>query len=67
MARKTIRVSDKTGTEINDGDGATLRITYDDARRQNLEADLTVHEAQELASQLHARTVARRGRKPQRA
>lgn len=64
MARKWTLVSDKTGTEIPDGDGATMRITFDDGRRQSLEADLTVQEAHELAESLNARSVARRGRKP---
>lgn len=63
MARKYMLVSDKTGTEIPDGDGATLRITYTDGRRQSLEADLTVQEAQELGTLVNARAVARRGRK----
>jgi hypothetical protein len=32
VARKTIRVSDKSGAEIPDGKGATVRITFSDAR-----------------------------------
>src|SRR5258708_7130185 len=33
MARKTIRVSDRSGQEIADGKGATVRITFTDARK----------------------------------
>ena len=32
MAKKTIRVSDMSGAEIPEGRGATVRITYTDAR-----------------------------------
>jgi hypothetical protein len=61
MARKTIRVSDLSGAEIEDGKGATLRITFDDARRGSREMDLTVEEAEKI-TQGKARQVARRGR-----
>jgi hypothetical protein len=63
MARKTIRVSDLSNAPIDDGKGAVLRITFDDARRGSLEMDLTVEEAQEM-TQGKARPVARRGRRP---
>ena len=66
MARRTIRVSDLSDTAIEDGKGATLRITFDDARRGALEMDLTVEEAQRI-TQGKGRQVARRGRRPKAA
>ena len=59
MARKTIRVSDQSG-EDPDGKGATVRITFADARKGVRELDLTDAEADRLGG----RAVARRGRKP---
>jgi hypothetical protein len=60
MARKTVRVSDMSGEEIPEGKGATLRITFKDARKGSRELDLTDGEAEKLGG----RTVGRRGRKP---
>ena len=60
MAKKTIRVSDQSGVEIPDGKGATVRITFADARKGVRELDLTDAEAEQLGG----RAVARRGRKP---
>lgn len=60
MARKTIRVSDISGEEIPEGGGATVRITFADARRGARELDVTDAEADKLGG----RQVARRGRKP---
>jgi hypothetical protein len=60
MAKKTIRVSDRSGEEIPDGKGATVRITFVDARKGARELDLTDEEAESLGG----RAVARRGRKP---
>jgi hypothetical protein len=60
LARKTIRVSDKSGAEIPEGRGATVRITFADARRGVRELDLTDAEAEALGG----RAVARRGRRP---
>jgi hypothetical protein len=60
MARKTIRVSDSSGEEIPEGKGATVRITFHDARKGARELDLTDSEAEQLGG----RSVARRGRKP---
>ena len=60
MARKTIRVSDESGQEIADGKGATVRITFADARKGVRELDLTDSEAEALGG----RAVARRGRWP---
>ena len=63
MARKTIRVSDMSGNEISEGKGATVRITFADARKGSRELDLTDAEAEALGG----RFVARRGRKPKNA
>jgi hypothetical protein len=63
MAKKTIRVSDRSGEEISDGKGATVRITFADARKGVRELDLTDAEAETLGG----RAVARRGRKPKAA
>lgn len=60
MAKKIIRVSDQSGDEIPEGKGATVRITFADARRGVRELDLTDDEAEKLGG----RAVARRGRKP---
>ena len=63
MARETVRVSDISGQEIPDGRGATVRITFADARRGARELDVTDAEAEKLGG----RQVARRGRKPKTA
>lgn len=63
MAKKTIRISDRSGTEIPDGKGATVRILFADARKGVRELDLTDDEAEQLGG----RAVARRGRKPKSA
>jgi hypothetical protein len=60
MARKTIRVSDQSGQEIQDGKGATVRVTFQDAHKGVRELDLTDAEAERLGG----RAVARRGRRP---
>ena len=62
MARKTIRVSDQSGTEIPEGKGATVRISFTDQRKGVRELDLTDAEAERLGG----RPVARRGRRPKR-
>jgi hypothetical protein len=63
MARKVIRISDMSGEEIPDGKGATVRITFADARKGSRELDLTDAEADRLGG----RSVARRGRRPKAA
>ena len=60
MARKIVRVSDMSGDEIADGKGATIRISYSDARKGTRELDVTDAEAEKLGG----RSVTRRGRKP---
>ena len=63
MARKTVLVSDISGQEIPEGKGATVRITYRDARKGVRELDVTDAEAEKMGG----RSVARRGRRPKSA
>jgi hypothetical protein len=63
MARKTVLVSDISGSEIAEGKGATVRITFRDARKGVRELDVTDEEAERMGG----RSVARRGRKPKSA
>jgi hypothetical protein len=63
MARKTVLVCDNCGAEVGDGKGATLRLTYSDARRGAKIADL----CDDCAGALPGRAAARRGRKPKSA
>jgi hypothetical protein len=63
VARKTVLVSDMSGEEIQDGKGATIRITFRDARKGVRELDVTDQEADKLGG----RHVARRGRRPKAA
>jgi hypothetical protein len=60
LARKTVLVSDISGQEIAEGKGATVRITYRDARKGVRELDVTDEEAERMGG----RSVARRGRRP---
>lgn len=60
MARKTVLVSDISGQEIAEGKGATVRITFRDARKGVRELDVTDEEAERMGG----RSVARRGRRP---
>jgi hypothetical protein len=48
-----------SGVEIPEGRGATVRITFADARRGSRELDVTDVEAEKLGG-----VVARRGRRP---
>ena len=66
MAKQTVLVSDLSGAVIEDGKGATLRVTYHDARKGAKEMDLTAEEADRLLDG-KARSVARRGRRPKTA
>ena len=63
MAKKTVLISDMSGQEIADGKGATIRITFRDARKGVRELDVTDAEADRLGG----RSVARRGRRPKSA
>ena len=60
LARKTVLVCDNCGKEVGDNKGATLRLTYSDARRGAKQADL----CDDCAGELPGHAVARRGRKP---
>jgi hypothetical protein len=62
MARRTIVVSDLSGDEIPDGNGATVVITFRDARKGTIVLDLTDAEAEKLGAK--GRKQGRRGRKP---
>jgi hypothetical protein len=63
VARKTVLVSDISGQEIQEGRGATVRITFRDARKGVRELDVTDAEAEKMGG----RSVARRGRRPKSA
>lgn len=62
MARKTVLVSDLSGSEIADGKGAQLVIKYQDARRGQVVLDVNADEVEDLASK--GQRQARRGRRP---
>jgi hypothetical protein len=63
MAKKTLRVSDISGKEIPEGKGATIRISFHDARKGVRELDVTDEEADKLGG----RQTKRRGRRPKAA
>jgi len=63
MARKTILVCDNCGTEVAEGRGGTMRLTFTDARRGAKQADL----CDSCAGELPGGAVARRGRRPKSA
>jgi hypothetical protein len=63
MAKKTVLISDMSGQEIPEGKGATIRITFRDARKGVRELDVTDQEAEKMGG----RQVARRGRRPKSA
>jgi hypothetical protein len=60
VARKTVVISDISGDTIPDGKGATVRITFRDARKGARELDVTDAEAERFGG----RVVKRRGRRP---
>jgi hypothetical protein len=60
LARKTVLVCDSCGKEVAEGKGATLRVTFTDARRGAKQADL----CDNCAADTPGNAVARRGRKP---
>jgi hypothetical protein len=62
MAKRTVLVSDLSGKEIEEGRGAKIRISFEDARRGAYELDVSADEAAELGRK--GRSVARRGRRP---
>jgi hypothetical protein len=62
VARKTVLVSDLTGSEIEDGKAAQLVIKYQDARRGQVVLDVNADEVDDLARK--GQRQARRGRRP---
>ena len=62
MARKSIFVSDLSGSEIPDGKGAQVTIKFNDARKGTIVLDVTDEEADEMGKK--GRRQARRGRRP---
>jgi hypothetical protein len=63
LAKKTVLVCDNCGSEVGEGKGATLRLTYSDARRGAKVADL----CDGCAGGMPGRATARRGRRPKSA
>jgi hypothetical protein len=60
LARKTVLVCDQCDREVDEGKGATMRLSFSDARRGAKEADL----CDSCATGMPGRATARRGRKP---
>lgn len=60
MSRKTVLVCDQCGSEVEEGKGAALRVTYTDARRGAKSGDLCGG----CADAMPGNVTARRGRKP---
>jgi hypothetical protein len=63
VARKTVLVCDNCGKEVDESRGATLRLTYADARRGAKQADL----CDDCAGKMPGQPAARRGRRPKAA
>jgi hypothetical protein len=62
MARKTVLVSDISGKEVPEREGATVVITFTDARRGVVRLDVLASEIEEMAKK--GTPQKRRGRKP---
>jgi len=63
MARRTILVCDNCSKEVDEQNGAVMRITYSDARRGAKQADL----CGDCAGAMPGQPAARRGRRPKSA
>ena len=63
MARKTVLVCDNCSKEVDEGRGATMHVTYSDARRGAKQADL----CDDCAGKMPGQPAARRGRRPKSA
>jgi hypothetical protein len=62
MSRRTILMSDLSGTEIDPKDAVQVVIRYTDARRGQVVLDASAAEVEHLAER--GKRQARRGRKP---
>jgi hypothetical protein len=58
-----VLVCDNCGTEVGDNKGATMRMTFTDARRGARQADL----CDDCAGKMPGHAAARRGRRPKSA
>jgi hypothetical protein len=63
LARRTVLVCDNCSNEVGENKGATLRVTFTDARRGSKVADL----CDDCAATMPGRAAARRGRRPKTA
>lgn len=66
MAKRTMLVSDFSGAEVDETNGATIRVTYGDSEEVHV-ADATAEEAKNLLTvkgKFIARSQQKRGRKP---
>jgi hypothetical protein len=63
VARRTVLVCDDCGKEVGEAKGATMRVTFTDARRGSKVADL----CDDCAAKVPGRAAARRGRRPKTA
>jgi hypothetical protein len=63
VARRTVLVCDKCGNEVGENRGASLRVTFADARRGSKVADL----CDDCAGEMPGKAAARRGRRPRAA
>jgi len=63
VARRTVLVCDECGQEVGENKGATMRVTFLDARRGSKVADL----CDDCAGKVAGRAAARRGRRPKAA
>ena len=52
MAKKVVLVSDLSGEEIQEGKGAKVRITFEDARSGSLELDVTADEGRAMGAKV---------------
>jgi hypothetical protein len=63
LARRTVLVCDNCNNEVGENKGATMRVTYTDARRGSKVADL----CDDCAGNMPGHAAARRGRRPKAA